>query len=85
VSLDCEHSVTLNRQQCQNAGRIGSGIDINPVRSNFGFGHGGMAVHNEFAEILFTLKELIPDQKKSPQEKLDLKLLKKRRWSFGMH
>jgi len=63
VSLDCEHSVTLNRQQCQNAGRIGSGIDINPVRSNFGFGHGGMAVHNEFAEILFTLKELIPDPK----------------------
>src|ERR1700722_10262657 len=61
--LDCEHPFALDRQQGQNASRIGPCVDINSVGSNLRLGHGCMAVHNEFAEILFTLKELIPDPK----------------------
>lgn len=61
--LDCEHPLALDCQQGQNAGRIRAGVDIDPVRSNLRLGHGGMTVHNEFAEVLLALKELIPDPK----------------------
>ena len=61
--LDCEHPFALHRQQSQIASRIGPCVDINSVRSNIGFGHGRMAVHNEFAKVLFTFKELMSDPK----------------------
>jgi hypothetical protein len=61
--LDCEHPLALDRQQGQNASRIGACIDIDPVRSNFRLGDGGMTVHNKFAKVFLALKELIPDPK----------------------
>ena len=59
--LDCEHPLALDCQQGQNAGRICTGVYIDPVRSNLRLGHGGMTVDNEFAEIPFALKEFVPD------------------------
>ena len=62
-SLDCEHAVALDGQQSEKTGGIGPCVDVDVVRSNIGFGHRGMTVHDELAEIFFTLKELIADPK----------------------
>ena len=61
--LDREHAVALDGQQSQNTGGIGACVDIDAVRSDIRFGHRGMTVHHELAEIVFTLKKLIADPK----------------------
>ena len=52
TALNCKHAVALNSQEGEDAGGIGSGVDVDAVGSNVGFGDRCMTMHDEFAEVL---------------------------------
>jgi len=57
-------------------GSVGSGVDIDAVRSDIRFLGRGVAMHDDFAEILFM-------QKKSISNPEEVRLLLLPQWNFG--
>jgi hypothetical protein len=53
----------LQNQTAEAAGSVGSGIDIDPVWSDVDFVHGGVAMHDDFAELFFMEKKVVADPK----------------------
>jgi hypothetical protein len=49
---------TLQHQTGQLSGRVGSGVDVDPVGANFRLSHWGVAVNDEFTELGFTEKKI---------------------------
>ena len=56
---DGDHAVALDGEKCEDASRIGPGVDVDAMRSNVRTWDRGVAVDNELAEILIALKKLI--------------------------
>lgn len=54
-------SFILDNQAGQASGSIGSGIDINAVGAYIELVYRGMAVHDDFAELLFIKKKVVAD------------------------
>jgi hypothetical protein len=56
--------VSVNSQEGEDAGGIGSGVDVDSVRSNVRFGDRCMTMHDEFAEVFVAGKKFIayPEQ-----------------------
>jgi len=56
--------VSVNRQEGEDAGGVGSSVYVDSVRSNVGFGDRCMTVHDEFAEVFVAGKKFIanPEQ-----------------------
>src|SRR5580700_9364293 len=54
------HLIAFEDQASQSSGGIGPGVDIDAVRTDFGFPGRRVAVHHDFAESLFVQQELFP-------------------------
>ena len=61
TSLNCKHALAVNCQKREDAGGINAGVDVDPVRSQVGFGDRGVTVHDEFAEVLVAGQKFIAD------------------------
>ena len=62
--LDCEHIVSLNSQEGEDASGIGARVYVDSVRSHIGFGDRRVTVHDEFSEVLVARQKFIanPEQ-----------------------